>query len=254
MKSNWYEHFFHGVALDVWRQAVTAEQTLAEVDFLVKVLEAQPGSRLLDVPCGNGRQSRQLAARGFRVAGVDISEEFIIEARAQAAADGVGVEWLHADMRRLPWKDEFHGAFCWGNSFGYLDHVGTVDFLAAVAGAIKPGGRFALETGVAAESILPKLQDRRWMQVGDILFLSAARYNVVESRLEIEYTFVRDGKVETREASSGVYTVAEIQRLLVGVGLRVIAVYGSLDQQPFQLGSPRLILVAEKCAGSLATQ
>ncbi|HSP61435.1 MAG TPA: methyltransferase domain-containing protein, partial [Pyrinomonadaceae bacterium] len=81
---NWYENFFHGVALDLWRKAVPPEQTKTEADFLIKALQCDSGSHLLDVPCGNGRLSLELARRGYRVTGVDIAEEFIEEARASA--------------------------------------------------------------------------------------------------------------------------------------------------------------------------
>src|SRR5712692_1728772 len=80
--TNWYEDFFHGVALDLWRKAIRPEQTTAEADFLVNVLQREARSHLLDVPCGNGRLSLELARRGYRVTGVDIAEEFIEEARA----------------------------------------------------------------------------------------------------------------------------------------------------------------------------
>jgi cyclopropane fatty-acyl-phospholipid synthase-like methyltransferase len=246
MESNWYEHFFHGVALDVWRRAVPAEQTQAEAHLLEKMLEPAPGARLLDVPCGNGRHSVILAARGYRTTGVDIAKEFIREAQGRAAASDLRAEFLQGDMRHLPWQSEFDGAFCLGNSFGYLEHAGTVEFLSALCRTLKPGARFVLETGVAAESILPKLQERGWMQLGDILFLSARRYEAAESRLYIQYTFVRGAEQETREASQQVYTAAELRRLLEEAGLRTLALYSSLDQQPYQIGSPRLLLVAKK--------
>ena len=86
MPSNWYENFFHGVALDLWRKVVTPEQTRAEADFLEKALALQPGARVLDVPCGNGRISLELASRGYQGTGVDIAEENIQEAR-QAGTD-----------------------------------------------------------------------------------------------------------------------------------------------------------------------
>ena len=248
MQSDWYKHFFHGVALDVWRSAVPPEQTRAEADFLEKVLERAPGTRLLDVPCGNGRHSLELASRGYRTTGVDIAEEFVHEAQNRAAS-GLQAEFLLGDMRQLPWESEFDGAFCFGNSFGYTEHAGTVDFLSALSRTLKRGSRFVLETGLAAESILPKLQERGWVQIDNILFLSARQYETAESRLYIRYTFVRDGKQETREASQQVYTVAEIRRLLGQAKLDTLALYSSLDQQPYQLGSPRLILVAEKTAG-----
>src|SRR6266436_7171004 len=82
--TNWYEDFFHGVSLDLWRKAISPQQTKAEADFLVKVLGCDEGASLLDVPCGNGRLSLELARRGYRVTGVDIAAEFIEEARALA--------------------------------------------------------------------------------------------------------------------------------------------------------------------------
>ena len=89
---NWYESFFHGVTLDLWRRAIPPEQTAAEAEFLMKQLQCAEGARVLDVPCGNGRLSFELAKRGLRVTGVDISDEFIAEARSQseppALADG----------------------------------------------------------------------------------------------------------------------------------------------------------------------
>ena len=84
--SNWYEHFFHGLALDLWRKAISPKQTKSEADFLVKVLRCAKDAHLLDVPCGNGRLSLALAARGYRLTGMDISKEFVDEARAAASA------------------------------------------------------------------------------------------------------------------------------------------------------------------------
>ena len=74
--SNWYENFFHGLALDLWRKALPPEHTKAEADFLAQALQCNARSHLLDVPCGNGRLSFELARRGYRVTGVDIAEEF----------------------------------------------------------------------------------------------------------------------------------------------------------------------------------
>ena len=94
---NWQVDFFRGVALDLWRLAMTPEQTRAEVEFLQKALHAGESSHLLDVPCGNGRHSIELAKSGHRVTGVDQSEEFIAEARA--ASQSLPANWIVADMR-----------------------------------------------------------------------------------------------------------------------------------------------------------
>lgn len=64
-------------------------------------------------------------------------------------------------MRRFSFDAEFDGAFCFGNSFGYLNPQEASDFVSAMTRALKPGSRFVLETGMAAESLLPALQKTR---------------------------------------------------------------------------------------------
>jgi SAM-dependent methyltransferase len=244
MNTNWYENFFHGVANDLWRKCTSPEQTLAEADFLEKTFGVK--SRLLDVPCGNGRHTLELARRGCRMTGVDISQEFIQEAKASATAAGVEAEFVRGDMKQLNWKSVFDGAFCFGNSFGYLTYADMTIFVAGVARALKPGGRFVIDTGAAAESILPTLKEREWYQIEDILFAIENRYLADVSCLETKGTFVQNAKIETRAWWHWVYTVGEIRRMLEESGLAVTNLYNSLDQQPFKLGDQRLIVVAEK--------
>src|SRR5712664_925306 len=119
MQTNWWEHFFHGVALDFWRAAISAELTRAEADFLAKQLLLNNSGKVLDVPCGNGRLSVELAQRGIALTGVDIATEFMDEAKRRSTQHGVNVDWCTQDMRNLPWPGNFDGAFCFGNSFGY---------------------------------------------------------------------------------------------------------------------------------------
>ncbi|MCU1339427.1 MAG: Methyltransferase type 11 [Bryobacterales bacterium] len=241
MKSEWFETFFRGAAVEFWTKAMPPALTIADVDFLEKALALSPGARLLDVPCGNGRHSVELSRRGYRVTGIDLSHEFLAAARAQLDAD-----WRWGDMRALSLESSaFDGAFCFGNSFGYLDHAGVAAFLSALAGALKPGARLAIETGVAAESILPTLVQKRWHRFGDLMILSENRYDAAASRLDIDYTFVRDGAIETRPASSYIFTTAELGRMLEAAGFEVLALHGGMAGEPYQLGSPRLVIIAQ---------
>ncbi len=244
LKHQWFETFFQGPAVDFWTRAMTPALTLADVDFLEKTFDVKPGACLLDVPCGNGRHSIELARRGYRITGVDLSQEFLAAARAELDAD-----WRVGDMRALELESSaFDGAFCFGNSFGYLDHTGVAAFLGAISVALKPEAKLVIETGVCAESILPTLVQKRWHRMGDLMILSENRYDAWHSRLDIDYTFVRDGppwtKPETRPTSSYVFTVAEIRRTLETAGFEVLALYGSAAGEPFQLGMPRLVIIA----------
>ena len=246
MDPRWYENFFQGITLDLWREAVSPEQTRAEAGFLERELGLRPGARVLDVPCGFGRHSVELASRGYRVTGVDFSRDMLEEARKRAASARLEIEWRRADMRDLPWDAELDGAFCLGNSFGYLDAEGTRAFVRAVARSLKPGGRFVLDTGLAAESILPRLREKEWMHVGNILFLEENRYHPSEGCMETKYTYVRRGETETQTGFHWVFTLREIRSLLFEAGFEPENQYRSLEREPFQVASPSLLLVARK--------
>jgi SAM-dependent methyltransferase len=219
VQSNWYETFFEGVAVDMWLRAVSPQHTRSEADQLEQRLEVGAGAALLDVPCGAGRLSLEMAARGYQVTGVDLSAEFLQHARA-ADADG-RVAWEQRDMRDLPWPARFDGAFCTGNSFGYLDDEGDARFLRAVAAALKPGGRFVLETPMVLESLLGHLADRPWFPAGDIYLLVRNEYDPARGRLDIEYTFVSDGRVETRRGTHRAYTYRQLIEVMTSAGFRV---------------------------------
>lgn len=243
MNNQWYETFFQGVALDMWRKVATPEMTKAEADFLVQALQLAPGARVLDVPCGNGRHAIELASRGYHLTGVDLSPGFLEEARQSPAA----IDWRQSDMRDLPWESVFDAAYCWGNSFGYFPHAEVPAFCRALGRALQPGARLVIDTGLAAESILPTLQPRRWYRLDDLYFLAETRYLAEESRVQSDYILLRNGAVETRTALYSVFTVSELRRLLLDHGgLVVEALYSSTDRQPFAMGSPRLLLVARK--------
>jgi SAM-dependent methyltransferase len=243
---DWYQTFFSGLFVDCWLQATTAEQTLAEADFLQKMLQVSPAARLLDVPCGGGRHALALAERGFAITGVDLSPTFLGSARGGTAGRPLNIHWEQRDMRDLPWANEFDGAFSFGNSFGYLDDAGNAHFLQAVARTLKPGARFVLDTGYITEMLLPNLQERQWYPVGDLLFLADRRYDHVHGRLEVEYTLIRDGKADKRAMSARLYTYREVCGLVREAGFGDWQAFSSLTGEPFQLGSRRLLLVAKK--------
>src|SRR5262245_47697177 len=182
MNSNWQKDFFNrSIVTEFWNKCVPAEHTRAEVDFLEKMLGAR--MQLLDVACGGGRHALELARRGCRVTGLDISEEFLRQATATAQAEKLSAQFIYGDMRELRYENEFDGAYCFGNAFGYFPHADMTAFVAGVARALKPNGRFVVDAASAAESILPRLPGREWFELDDIMLLEDYRYLVQESYL-----------------------------------------------------------------------
>src|SRR5512140_3164181 len=98
------------------------EHATEEVDFLVGALGLQGGERILDLACGYGRHALELARRGYRVVGVDITEPYIQDARATAAREGLAVELLQADVRDLTFRDAFDVVLNMADgAIGYFD-------------------------------------------------------------------------------------------------------------------------------------
>jgi SAM-dependent methyltransferase len=219
VQTNWWENFFEGVAVTMWLQALPAEQTQGEADRLAGLLAAAPGAEILDVPCGAGRLALALAERGYRLTGVDWSSEFLGHARSRDALHQVA--WEQRDMRNLPWPERFDGVFCMGNSFGYLDDEGNAAFLRSVRDALKPGGRFVLESPMVLENLLNYLQPRPWWKAGDVYLLVENQYDPASARLNTEYTFVSNGRVEVRRGSHRTYSYRELVELLTASGFAV---------------------------------
>jgi ubiquinone/menaquinone biosynthesis C-methylase UbiE len=109
-KSTW-EAFFDAHA-PVYEENEFTKNTILEVDFLLEELSLQPGSSILDVGCGIGRHSIELAKRGYTVTGLDLSSEMLARAADAAKAAGVNVAWIHSDATRFSFPGKYDGAVC----------------------------------------------------------------------------------------------------------------------------------------------
>lgn len=98
----WYREIFDEDYLRVYGPLFKPERTAKEVEFLLGVLALKPGASILDLCCGYGRHSIELARKGFQVTGYDLSEHLLGAAKQAARESGVNVKWVHGDMRDLP--------------------------------------------------------------------------------------------------------------------------------------------------------
>ncbi|MFH1239114.1 MAG: class I SAM-dependent methyltransferase, partial [bacterium] len=214
----WYLNFFYGVAQDFWIKTVPKKITDTEVRFIMDVIGPAEGKFLLDLLCGFGRHAIELAERGYKVTGVDISREYIYELKQTAWKAKFPLEALEGDILSIEINKLFDGIYCLGNSFGYFDHEGMDLFIQKIAGWLKSGGKFILHTAMAAETILPNFQGKEEVTIGDINLLMHHIYNTGESFIETNYSFFRAGVTERRVSRHYIYTLAEIKKMLLAVG------------------------------------
>jgi SAM-dependent methyltransferase len=244
--SEWTEGFFGGLWQEAQLRMWTDEDNRAAADKIERVLRLRPGSKVLDVPCGDGRISIELAARGYAVVGVDITDRFLGEARRKADQRGLSVRFERDDMRDVVFAAEFDAAFNFGGSFGYFDEEANAKVVSAMGRALRPGGRFLLDTPTP-ETIFSRFRDRLWLGARDVLVLAKNRYDHETGRIDSDWTIVSpDGRRETRHSSIRLYTYRELSALLRDAGFEQIEGFDADTLESFGFGASRLMLVARK--------
>ncbi len=243
----WYESFFGRDWLVVADQA-DVRRDRAEVDFLVEQLCLEPGARVLDMACGQGRHAIELAARGFGVTGLDISEPSLAIARERADARGVAIEFVRQDMRELETESTFDAVLSLCSSFGFLpDDDEDARVVDRAARALRPGGRLVIDT-VNDLWLARNFQPRGWQTLADgTVVTHDRRYDVRSRRSSAIWTLIRpNGSRSELRHSMRVYTCPELVRLMTQVGLEADGVWGDTDASDYGLDSRRLIVCGQK--------
>ena len=83
------------------------KRTSREVDSILRMMNLKSRARILDLCCGYGRHSIELARKGFAVTGYDLSDFFLKKARKDAAALKLKIRFVKGDMRKLPFEERF---------------------------------------------------------------------------------------------------------------------------------------------------
>jgi SAM-dependent methyltransferase len=244
----WYDGFFESEWLDCLALERPPERTLTEVDFVIEKLALQPGARVLDLACGHGRHSLELARRGFRVTGVDLSPRSLELAREAAAAEGLDVEFVQADMRELAFDAEFDATINLFTAFGYFESdEEDRGVLELVARALRPGGAFLIDT-LNALGLAARYQPRRWDEAAEgVLMLDEHDWDLFRGRNRAVWTFIKpDGSRSELRHIVRTYAPWELVGLIRAAGLEVEEGWGDFEGAPLTHESWRLILLARR--------
>jgi 2-polyprenyl-3-methyl-5-hydroxy-6-metoxy-1,4-benzoquinol methylase len=244
----WYEDFFDERYLAVAPN--DPDRTTREVDFVVEQLGLEPGAEVLDLACGHGRHSVELARRGLRVTGLDASEPSLARAREAAAEAGVEVEWVHADMREVDERDRYDAVVNSFTAFGYFEEeADDTRVVGSVARALKPGGAFLIDL-INQAALLGGFRPQSWQELEDgTLFLEDREYDLRHGRTLAHWLFIRpDGSRAELRHSLRVYAYHELARLLADAGLEVDGAWGGFDGAELTRDTWRLIVRARRPA------
>ena len=209
-----------------------------------KPLETQP--RVLDLCCGTGRISGELARMGFAVTGVDITESFLKAAKEDAEYEKFNVEYIQADVREFVRPDYFDTIINLYISFGYFsDQKDDLKVLKNVYKSLKKDGTFIIET-LGKEIVSRDFEEAQWFERDGGFVLT--EYKPLESWtfLENRWILVKDGKKTEKTFVQRLYSASELRILLAAAGFNDIDFFGDWDETPYDQNAAKLIAVCRK--------
>lgn len=232
---SWRDQVFRGEAAE--RPEARIQE---QVDGLERLLSLKFRARVLDLGCGAGAQTLELARRRYRVVGMDSSARALGDARESARAESLTVHFLAQDMRAIPYEEEFDAVVNTRNPLGrYPAERDDLKCLRAVQKALKPWGRLLLD-----------LLNREWVvrRLGED---EAKAFDLRTGRLDWGSFRPRGGAHHPHETLR-LYSLTEVVKLLEDAGLTFRRVYGGYDGRPYGLESPRMLVAAEKDVAAAA--
>jgi 2-polyprenyl-3-methyl-5-hydroxy-6-metoxy-1,4-benzoquinol methylase len=226
----WYESLFENYARRYDQESFT-QGTIGECDFIEKEINFDKEVRILDVGCGTGRHSIELARRGYKVVGVDMSEAQLQRAEEKARDAGVRLTFLKFDARDLPFFDEFNLVIMLCEGAFPLMETDEMNFriLHNVARALKQNGRLIFTTLNGLFPLFHSVKEfvNAGAKAGDAIHCSGS-FDVMTFRDRSTVSFEDDlGETKELQCNERYYVPTEITWLLKSLGLRTVEIFGA---------------------------
>jgi ubiquinone/menaquinone biosynthesis C-methylase UbiE len=249
MQSSVNQHFntsfFNGIYQEVWRRMIPPGLSEAEVTFIEEVCNLQKGQTVLDLMCGYGRHSLELAKRGYKVDAIDSSEGYVEEVRSRAAAEELAVTITKGDVSQMTFDKPYQAAICMGNSFAFFNEASVQHILQQLARILQSGSCFVINTWMIGEIAFRHFQEKVWNYVDEYKYLIDSRYLINPTRIEADHIVITpDGKVETIQGVDYIFTLAELEKMFQQAGFRLKDVFYTPKKRPFKLGDNKAYIVA----------
>jgi SAM-dependent methyltransferase len=228
VEPDWYRSAFPAEATVVrpW-----AEETGAEIDRALAILRPPEGSRILDMACGTGRHSIELAKRNYDVVGVDIAADLLEIAGTEAERLGLeNAAFVEADLRSLEYEEEFDVVLNLNDgAIGYFeteeDNHRTFEVISA---ALRPAGSNLLQLPnvLYAETHLPQ---KTWIAGKGMVELIDHHWDRRTRYLEGSTTPIVVGErfegIEPIPFRQRLYSVDELTEIYDSVGMSLAGVF-----------------------------
>ncbi len=235
IQPDWWRRIFNSIYLKTDADVVDDQRiTMKEVDLFSEILKLSTEDKILDLCCGHGRHSLELARRGFvNVEGLDRSHYLIQKSKAQAKKEGLNVRFREGDARKLPYPpDTFEVVMILGNSFGYFETIqDDIRILREVFRVLKPWGKLLVDIA-DGEYLREQFQPRSWEWIDKKYFVCRERSLSLDKQRLISrevVTHVEKGVVADQFYAERLYSRESLSEVLKTADFGDITVHGEIS-------------------------
>ena len=241
----WYASWFDTPWYPILYKNRSESEASAFISRLLEHLSLSAGASVLDLACGRGRHSLQLARAGFQVTGLDLSESSIASAKESAKRESIDVDFEVHDMREPFRANSFDAILNMFTSFGYFDSdADNKAVLAAVCQGLKADGVFVLDF-MNARNVVERLVPEETREEDGLEFHIKRWFDGKHIIKQIQFE-VQGRHMSFQEKVQGLMP-DDFDSLFEGACLQIRERFGDYHLQPFDPEqSERLILVAGK--------
>lgn len=239
---NWFESWFASPYYEILYHKRDETEAKQFINSLLNYLKPQSNDSILDLACGSGRHAVYLAAKGFDVTGIDLSENLIAQA-SKFSRDNLNF-YVH-DMRNEFRINYFNYTFNFFTSFGYFkSEHDNFRALENVCKGLKRGGIFVIDF-FNLNYVKQHLIEEETRKLKDIQFkiTRSIENGFVTKHISINH----NGKAHHYQEKVQALTLGDFERYFSNMCLSISKVFGDYDLSPFDENkSERLIIIAGK--------
>ncbi|HRQ45151.1 MAG TPA: methyltransferase domain-containing protein [Candidatus Goldiibacteriota bacterium] len=233
----WWRNIFNSYYIMTDGDVVEDNQiTKQEIDFFSDAVKLKKDECILDLCCGQGRHTIELASRGFKnVQGMDRSHYLISRAKTVSKAKNLTIKFKEGDARKIPYSDDtFDVLMLLGNSFGYFETLNDdVMVLKEVVRVLKPGGRVLIDV-TDGDYVKKNFSPRSWEWIDKKHFVCRERSLSADGERLISREVVTDtkkGVVVDQFYAERLYNADSISFIMKKAGLSSVYFHGAMNTE-----------------------
>lgn len=225
------EKYWHHLMDEGWKRAP------AQAGSIVKIMKKYgiKRGRILDLCCGNGRICTNLAKKGFKVTGVDLSPAYIADAKKRARQAGVRPEYICGDVRQIDRyvKGKYDAIINMWTAIGYYDRRTDERLFRNVGRRLRRGGLFLILSTMSREWLLNHYCPAMYDDAGDYMIIHRGKFDRMHSQNFEHWDFYekrgKDLIYKTElDTDLRIYTHQELVEMAEKAGLKFAVAFDNL--------------------------